>query len=169
MTNTHRKYFALLAFAAGAIQSGYANPPSVKTNTDEQIIRDLDAKFGAAAAKNDAEACMAIYSPLAVQVANGFKLQDPDAIRKNTRAFLSAPGLVYNVVPEKIEITGAGELALDRGHVEVQMDTLQGQSKLAAPYLHVWLNDQGKWLLIYEFISRLEYVEHSPVDATTKG
>lgn len=156
MTNIHRKYFALLAVAITVAESGRTDTPGAKVNADEQIIRNLDAQFGAAVAKNDVEAYMAAYSPLAVNVANEFVLNGTDAIRKNTKAFLSAPGLTYHVVPEKIEITAAGELALDSGHVEVEIDTLQGQTKLAAPYLHVWRKDRGQWQVIYEFISHLE-------------
>jgi len=148
-----------MALFVAAIHSGCTMLSGGKAKSVEPTIRGLDAQFGISVAQHDLEGYLAAYAPTAVAVAGDFPLSGIDAIRMNAKRFLSAPGLVYSVVPEKMEFAPDGELVLDHGRVTVVIDTLQGQSKLGAPYLHVWRKTRGEWKLIFEYFRTLEKEE----------
>jgi len=152
MTNILRSSLALATLGAAMIDGGCTVLPRVDAKGEAQTIRGLDAQFGDAAARKDLPGYVAAYAPDAVMMSDTSEIRGITGIRTNAKAFLTAPGLALKVVPEKIDIATGGDLALDTGHLEVGVDTLQGRMKITAHYFHVWQKLNGRWLLIFEIV-----------------
>jgi uncharacterized protein (TIGR02246 family) len=150
--NIHAQYLTLLlAMIAAALASGCASLPKVDAKSDEQTIRALDAEFGAAAARKDLAAEVALYAPDATMLPNDAPAaKGTVAIRLLWTEILKTPGLSINIVPEKIDISAAGDLATDMGHAETAMDGPQGRVKSLDKYLEVWRKVDGHWKVMYD-------------------
>ena len=151
MKNMPRFFCALLALSAGAIAGGCASLPPVEAGAEEQTIRRLDAKFGAAADKRDLEAEVALYASDAVMMPpDAPAAKGTEAIRALWTEILKTPGLAINIVPEKIDLSTAGDLATDMGRAESEWDGPQGRVKVVEKYLEVWRKTDGQWKVAYD-------------------
>ena len=88
---------------------------------DEQAIRDADERYNAAIVQRDLDAIMRFYAPNAVSMSPG----DPpehglDQIRAAWKPLLATPGFKLRIVPEKIDVSRAGDMALELGHTDVE-------------------------------------------------
>lgn len=151
MKNTFRYPLVILALVAGALNNGCASLAKVDAKKEKQAIRDLDTQFGAAAAKKDAEAAVALYASDATILApDAPPAKGTEAIRAAWTEFLKTPGLAINIVPEKICVAFAGDLATDVGRFEMESDSPQGHLKSVFKYLEVWRKTNGQWKVIYD-------------------
>jgi ketosteroid isomerase-like protein len=108
---------AAIAFAVFA--SACRSEASVAAN--EQAIRDADERYNAAIVQHDLDKIMGIYAPNAVSMSPG----DPpahglDEIRAAWKRLLATPGYKLRVIPEKIDVARAGDMALELGHNDVE-------------------------------------------------
>src|SRR5882724_810264 len=130
-----RRHLFCLVLSFVALDARSASPPSVDTKAEEQAIRMLDTQWGIAASKKDAEIAVALYAP-------DTTVLDPDVpakkgaetMRPMWTEFLKTPGLAINIVPEKIEIATAGDIATDFGRFELEFDGPQGHMKVVHKY-----------------------------------
>jgi uncharacterized protein (TIGR02246 family) len=119
------------------------SPPEkpVGTQSIEQALRDLDAKWLKAAAAKDVERTIAFYSDDAVVLPpNETSATTKETIRSSWKARLGSPGLVISWQPTKVQVGKAGEMAWVSGTYEVTMNDASGKPT----------NDRGKYLEIWE-------------------
>lgn len=62
---------------------------------------------------------------------------------------MKTPGLKVSVVPERVEIAAAGDIATDVGRIETQLSTPAGPVSVVSKYLHVWHKVGTEWKLYY--------------------
>ncbi len=140
----------LLAVVAVALAS-CTSVPKVDVRSDELAIRALDAEFGAAAARKDLDAVVALYAPDATMLPNDAPAaRGTKAIRLLWTEIFKVPGLSIEVVPEKIELSAAGDVATDMGHTETGMTGPDGRVKSRDKYLEVWRKVDGHWKVMYD-------------------
>ena len=72
-----------------------------------------------------------------------------EAMRAAWQEFLKSPGLTVRLVPEKIDIAAAGDLASDFGRFEVHGAGPAGKIKTVHKYLTVWRKVGGEWKILY--------------------
>ncbi len=140
--------FGVLAFAAGL---GCARPVKVDVETERQALRELDAQFGALAAKKDSVGEAALYADDGVIMPPGAPaVKGGAAIRAMWNGLLQTPGLVLRIEPERTDVSPAGDFATDMGTVTMELDGPQGHVTEVAKYLEVWQKRDGKWRLLYD-------------------
>jgi ketosteroid isomerase-like protein len=114
---------------------------SSSTESVEQLLRDLDAKWSKAAAAKDVEQTIAYYSDGAVVLPpNEASAATKEAIRNSWKAMLGSPGLVISWQPIKVQVGKAGEMAWVTGTYELTMTDTGGKP----------INDRGKYLEVWE-------------------
>ena len=107
--------------------AGQPTTPAVDARAEEQAIRALDDQWNAAIAKKDVEACVSFYAPDGVAMWPDVPAaRGTDAIRAAWTEMFKAPNLKLVVTPEEISIAQAGDIAIDVGKVQADMDTPQG-------------------------------------------
>jgi hypothetical protein len=62
---------------------------------------------------------------------------------------MKTPGLKVSVVPERVEIAAAGDIATDVGRIESQLSAPAGPVSVVSKYLHVWHKVGAEWKLYY--------------------
>jgi len=151
MNNITRYTLGLLAVVVLTLHTGCTSFPKADPRTEEQTIRELDTQFAAAAAKRDAEAAVVLYAPDATILApDAAAATGTDAIRAKWTEFLKTPGLVVNIVPERIYIATSADLATDAGRFDLELNGSQGHLKLVYKYLEVWRKTNGQWKVMYD-------------------
>ena len=53
--------------------------------------------------------------------------------------------LAANIVPDRIRVAQAGDLAFDEGHVDLEMDTPRGRARETVKYVVTWTKIDGAW------------------------
>ena len=141
----------LLALTSAMLACGCTSVPKVDARSDELAIRALDAEFGAAAARKDLDAVVALYAPDATMLPNDAPAaRGTKAIRLLWTEIFKVPGLAISVVPEKIDLSAAGDVATDMGHTETAMTAPDGVVKRRDKYLEVWRKVDGHWKVMYD-------------------
>jgi uncharacterized protein (TIGR02246 family) len=131
----------LLAFALAQ------QAPGAETRT-EQSLRDLDARWSAAASAKDVDKTVSFYAEDAtVMPPNGASAVNKEAIRTIWKDLLTSPGLAISWKTTKVQVARSGELAVLIGTYELTMNDSQGRP---APdhgkYLAVWKKQaEGNW------------------------
>jgi len=111
------------------------------TQSVEQLLRDLDAKWSKAAANKDVDQTIAFYSDDAIVFPpNEASAATKEAIRNSWKAMLGSPGLVISWQPTKVQVGKAGEMAWVSGTYELTMNDASGKP----------INDRGKYLEVWE-------------------
>jgi uncharacterized protein (TIGR02246 family) len=148
----HFRYnLTFLAVVAAILAGGCASVPKVDVRSDEQAILALDAEFGAATARKDLDAVVALYAPDATMLPNDAPAaRGTKAIRLLWTEIFKVPGLAISVVPEKIDFSAAGDVATDMGHTETEMTGADGRVKSRDKYLEVWRKVDGHWKVMYD-------------------
>ncbi len=129
---------------------GCAKPGNVDPAAEALAIRERAMTFGVAVADRDVAAVTAFYTFDAIVL-------DPEtparrgaeAMRAAWQEFLKSPGLTVRLVPEKIDIAAAGDLASDFGRFEVHGSGPAGKIKTVHKYLTVWRKVGGEWKILY--------------------
>jgi uncharacterized protein (TIGR02246 family) len=151
MKNIPQYSIVFLALIAVALNSGCSIFPIVNAKVEEQTIRGLDEQFGAFVAKKDAEGAVALYAPDATMLSpDAPAAKGIDAIRAVWVGFVKTPGAAINIVPEKIDIAAAGDIATDVGRAILEMDSPQGHLKVPLEYVVVWRKINGQWKIMYD-------------------
>ena len=142
----------LMLTALGAVgAAGCATPPKSDAKTEEAALRALDEQFGLLGAKQDVAGVVALYASDATMLPlEAPSVKGTAAIREFFAVFLKTPGLIFKVVPEKIDIASAGDVAADMGRFEVELDSPQGHVKETLKYVEVWKKQDGQWKLYYD-------------------
>jgi ketosteroid isomerase-like protein len=111
------------------------------TQSVEQLLRDLDAKWSKAAGNKDVEQTIAFYSDDAIVFPpNETSAPTKEAIRNSWKAMLGGPGLVISWQPTKVQVGRAGEMAWVSGTYEMTMNDAGGKP----------INDRGKYLEVWQ-------------------
>ena len=133
--------FALLSFIlAGA-------SPAADTKI-EQDLRDLDAKWSAAAGAKDVDKTVSFYSDDAIVMPpNASAATTKEAIRKVWQDLLASPGLGISWKTTKVEVSKSGDRACVSGTYEVTMnDPSAKPANDHGKYVEVWeKHADGKW------------------------
>lgn len=110
-------------------------------SSDEQTLRDLDAKWSAAAAARDVDKTVSYYADDAtVLPANAPTATTKDAIRKVWQDLLTSPGAAVSWKTTKVEVARSGDLACTVGTYELTMNDATGKP----------VNDRGKYVAVWE-------------------
>lgn len=124
-------------------QTETISPPENTSGTQsvEQLLRDLDAKWSKAAAAKDVDKTIAFYSDDAfVFPPNATSAATKEAIRDGWKAMLTSPGLIISWQPNKVQVGKGGEMAWVSGAYEMTMNDANGKP----------VNDRGKYLEVWQ-------------------
>ena len=107
----------------------------------EQAIRDLDAKWSAAAGAKDVDKTVSYYAEGAVVMPpNASAATTTEAIRSAWKEMLTSPGAAISWKATKVEVATSGDLAYVSGTYEERMTDASGKT----------VNDRGKYLEVWE-------------------
>ena len=142
---------ALLAIGC----AGRPATPAVDARAEEQAIRALDDQWNAAIAKKDVEACVSFYATDGTAMwPDAPAARGADAIRAAWTEMFKAPNLKLVLTPEEIRIAQAGDIAIDVGKAQADMDTPQGGHVMeTAKYVVVWKKMNGAWKAQYDIFN----------------
>ena len=137
-----------LLFPAPARNVSQSEPVSISssekasgTQSVEQLLRDLDAKWSKAAAAKDVEQIIAFYSDDAIVFPpNATSAATKEAIRNGWKEMLGSPGFVISWQPTRVQVGKAGEMAWVSGTYELTTNGPSGKPS----------NDRGKYLEVWE-------------------
>ena len=125
-------------------QSSASSSRSEKTGDTqalEQLLRDLDTKWGKAAATKDVEQTIAFYSDDAVVFPpNATSAATKEAIRNGWKEMFASSGFVISWQPTRVQVGKSGEMAWVSGTYELTMNDASGKP----------INDRGKYLEVWE-------------------
>ena len=145
-----RAYRVALVTSMSAMGAACTGAPAIDAAAEERAIRALDERWAPAVAKSDVEAAVALYSPDATLLwQDAPAVKGPEAIRATWTAVMKTPGLTLSVVPERVEISVAGDIATDVGRIESHRTTPAGPVAAVSKYLHVWHKAGTEWKLYY--------------------
>src|ERR1044071_6545561 len=111
------------------------------TQSVDQLLRDLDAKWSKAAAAKDVEQTIAFYSDDAVVFPpNATTAATKETIRNGWKEMFASPGFVISWQPTRVQVGKGGEMAWVSGTYELTMNDASGKPN----------NDRGKYLEVWE-------------------
>jgi uncharacterized protein (TIGR02246 family) len=114
----------------------------------EQALRDLDAKWSAAAGAKDIDKTVSYYSEDAVVMPpNAPSATTKEAIRSAWKEMLTTPGAAISWKATKVEVAKSGDLACVSGTYEETMTDASGKPvKDHGKYVEVWEKQaDGTW------------------------
>ena len=114
----------------------------------EQALRDLDAKWSAAAGAKDVDKTVSYYSDDAVVMPpNAPSATTRETIRSAWKEMLTTPGAAISWKATKVEVAKSGDLACVSGTYEETMTDASGKSaKDHGKYVEVWEKQaDGNW------------------------
>jgi ketosteroid isomerase-like protein len=118
--------------------AGAAPAPDTKI---EQDLRDLDAKWSAAAGAKDIDKTVSYYSEDAVVMPpNAPSAETRETIRTVWKETLTTPGAAIRWKTTKVEVAKSGDLACLTGTYELTMNDPTGKL----------VNDRGKYVEVWE-------------------
>jgi uncharacterized protein (TIGR02246 family) len=107
----------------------------------EQALRDLDAKWSAAAGAKDVDKTVSYYSEDAIVMPpNAAAATTRESIRSAWNEMLTTPGAAISWKATKVEVAKAGDLAYVSGTYEETMTDASGKSA----------KDHGKYVEIFK-------------------
>jgi ketosteroid isomerase-like protein len=107
----------------------------------EQDLRDLDAKWSAAAAAKDVDKTVSYYSEDAVVMPpNAPSATTRETIRSAWKEMLMTPGAAISWKTTKVEVAKSGDLAYLSGTYELAMNDASGKP----------VNDRGKYVEVWQ-------------------
>src|SRR5882724_5828415 len=117
----------------------------------EQALRDLDAKWSAAAGAKDIDKTVSYYSEDAVVMPpNAPSAKTRETIRSAWKEMLTTPGAAISWKATKVEVAKSGDLAYVSGTYEETMTDASGKSvKDHGKYVEVWEKQaDGTWKVV---------------------
>lgn len=115
---------------------------------DDQLLRDLDAQWSAAAGAKDLDKVVSYYSEDATVLApNAAAVTSKAEIRQTWKDLLALPGLAISWKTTKVEMAKSGDMAYMTGTYEMAMTDATGKPAMdRGKYLEVWEKQaDGKW------------------------
>ena len=137
----------LVVLAAGCAEE--PAPPGVDVAAEERAIRAAVDGWNAAIATKNPDGVTMFYARDGVAMWPDAPARQGAELRAGW-AEVIASGATVKIVPEKIQIAQAGDLALDQGHVDIEMSSPQGPVKEVVKYLVVWKKEDGQWKALYD-------------------
>ena len=117
----------------------------------EQALRDLDAKWSAAAGAKDVDKTVSYYAESAVVMPpNASAATTKESIRSAWKEMLTTPGAAIRWKATKVEVAKSGDLAYVSGTYEETMTDASGKSvKDHGKYVEVWEKQaDGTWKVV---------------------
>jgi uncharacterized protein (TIGR02246 family) len=116
-------------------------------SSDEQALRDLDAKWSAAAAAKDVDKTVSYYADDAIVLpANATIATTRDAIRKVWMDLFSSPGAAVSWKTTKVEVAHSGDMGYTSGTYQLTMNDATGKPTADhGKYIVVWEKKAGTW------------------------
>jgi len=114
----------------------------------EKALRDLDAKWSAAAGAKDIDKTVSYYSDDAIVMPpNASAARSKDAIRSAWKEMLTTPGAAISWKATKVEVAKSGDLACVSGTYEETTTDASGKPvKDHGKYVEVWEKQaDGTW------------------------
>jgi ketosteroid isomerase-like protein len=131
---------ALLSFT-------FAGTAAASDTKIEQDLKDLDAKWSAAAGARDIDKTVSYYSEDAVVMPpNAPSATTRETIRSAWKEMLTSPGAAIRWKATKVEVAKSGDLACVSGTYEETTTDASGKSvKDHGKYVEVWEKKGGTW------------------------
>src|SRR5436305_5664298 len=117
----------------------------------EQALRDLDAKWSAAAGAKDVDKTVSYYAESAVVMPpNASAATTKEAIRSAWKEMLTTPGAAISWKTTKVEVAKAADLAYVSGTYQETMTDASGKPvKDRGKYVEVWEKQaDGTWKVV---------------------
>ena len=119
----------------------FASPAAAADTKIEQALRDLDAKWSAAAGAKDVDKTVSYYAESAVVMPpNASAATTKESIRSAWKEMLTTPGAAISWKTTKVEVAKAGDLAYVSGTYEETMTDASGKP----------VKDRGKYVEIFK-------------------
>jgi ketosteroid isomerase-like protein len=147
----------LVSLFTVAVAVGCASVPKVNRVTEEAAIRTQDQRFLQAITAKDAGTIASIYAPDAY-------LMTPNAPAV-TGGMLGMPSLQFTFTPTRIDISKAGDMAMDVGTYRFAADGPQGRIEDSGNYTSVWKKLDGQWRLASDIATSERPMPVMPVAA----
>lgn len=145
------QWMTLVAAALTVNCSTQAPAPVVDKAAEENAIGELATKWIDAAARKDVDTIVSFYAPDGTIVwPDAPAGRGPDAVRAAWTEVFKTPGLKLTFVPERFDLSSAGDMAADFGRIESEFDGPQGTVKDVAKYVVVWRKVNGQWRVLYD-------------------
>ena len=119
----------------------FASPAAAADTKIEQALRDLDAKWSAAAGAKDVDKTVSYYAESAVVMPpNASAATTKEAIRKVWQDLLASTGLIISWKATKVEVAKSGDIGFVSGTYELTINDASGKP----------VNDRGKYVEVWE-------------------
>lgn len=135
---------ALLTVASTLACAKATTAPSVQS--EEAAIRALTEQFARASSAHDAAAVTAFYAADArLLPPNAPMATGTDAIRAAWVELFKAPNLALSLSPGQIDVSNAGDMAVDVGTYQVSFDGPDGRVNESGKYTVAWRKMNAEW------------------------
>ena len=130
----------------------FASPAAAADTKIEQALRDLDAKWSAAAGAKDVDKTVSYYAESAVVMPpNASAATTKESIRSAWKEMLTTPGAALSWKATKVEVAKSGDMAVLIGTYEM---TMKDGNKDKGKYCEVWEKKVGgKWKVMTDMFS----------------
>ena len=134
---------AALALAPMAVQAAPAA-------SADQTIRGLEAHWTEMIAAKNLEGIVGLYAAEGmIMPANAPLARGPVALRQVWTGLLALPGLKATLTPVEVEVSKAGDIAIDRG---IYAMTVNGSTE-RGKYLVIWKKVGAGWKVTHDMFS----------------
>ena len=151
---------------AAALVAGCASVPRVDPASEEAAIRAQDQRLLQAITTKDASTIASIYAPDAyLMTPNVPAVTGTTAIRASWTGMMQLPGLQFVFAPAHVDVSRAGDMAMDVGTYRFAMDGPQGRIEDSGNYTSVWKKLDGQWRLASDIATSERPLQVMPVAA----
>lgn len=157
---------ARLVSLFAVVVAGCASVPRVDRASEEAAIRAQDQRFLQAITAKDASTIAAIYAPDAyLMTPNAPAVTGGAAIRSSWTGMLQMPGLQFVFTPAHIDVSKAGDMAMDVGTYRFSGNGPQGRIEDSGNYNTVWKKLDGQWRIASDIATSERPMPVMPVAA----
>src|SRR5947199_6393750 len=143
----------ILAGCITLLSFTFAGTAAAADTKIEQALRDLDAKWSAAAGAKDIDKTVSYYSEDAVVMPpNAPSAKTRETIRSAWKEMLTSPGAAISWKATKVEVANSGDLACVSGTYEQMMTDASGKpAKDRGKYVEIFKKQaDGTWKVIVD-------------------
>lgn len=153
MQSISRKFLgAVVGLSAAFAVAGSA--AAAGAMVQEQLIRELDAKWVAAVAAKDVDAIARIYTVDGMFLApNAPLVEGRKGIAEAWAGLLGLPGISFTFEPTRIEVSASADLASDVGTYSLAFDADGGRVEDQGKYVLVWKKVNGAWKVLADIFN----------------
>jgi ketosteroid isomerase-like protein len=125
--------------------------PTVDLAAESQAVRQRDMDFSKAASDGDMAAIDAFYTTDAMfMMDNEPSAVGAQAVHGAFSQMLAMPGFGVSWVPDHVEVSQSGDMAVSTGHYTMQLQGPTGPMEDKGKYLTVWKKVDGTWLVSHD-------------------